>query len=107
MTLLTEPRVAAVAADSALTQKPRLTLQDLSTESIAVNTVAGTTTLDLWSPADTPTDTIEVANTDDWLAAITTGHAVGVTTATAAAYPNPAVVCIPLIDAPAVTVYLA
>ncbi|MEV8517755.1 LysR family transcriptional regulator [Dactylosporangium sp. NPDC051484] len=106
--LLIEPRVAAVAADSTLTQKPRLTLHDLSTESIAVNTVAGTTTLDLWSPDETPADTIEVANTDDWLAAITTGHAVGVTTtATAAMYPNPAVAYIPLIDAPAVTVYLA
>ncbi|GIF13534.1 DNA-binding transcriptional LysR family regulator [Actinoplanes teichomyceticus] len=105
--LLTEPRLAAVAADSVLTRKPRLTLHDLSTEPIAVNTVAGTTTPDLWPADEIPTDIIEVANTDDWLAAITTGHAVGVTTtATAAMYPHPAVVYIPLIDAPAVTVYL-
>ncbi len=106
--LLVEPRVAAVAADSPLTQNARLTLHDLVAKSIAVNTIAGTTALDLWPPDDTPDDTIEVANTDDWIAAIAAGHAVGVTTtATAATYPNPAVAYIPLIDVPAVTVYLA
>jgi DNA-binding transcriptional LysR family regulator len=106
--LLLEPRVAAVAADSPLTQKARLSLHDLIAKSIAVNTIAGTTALGLWPPGDTPNDTIEVANTDDWIAAIAAGDAVGVTTtATAATYPNPAVAYIPLIDVPAVTVYLA
>jgi hypothetical protein len=106
--LLLEPRVAAVAADSPLTRKARLTLHDLVARSIAVNTVAGTTPLGLWPPDDTPTDIVEVANTDDWIAAIAAGHAVGVTTtATAATYPNPEVAYIPLIDAPAVPVSLA
>jgi DNA-binding transcriptional LysR family regulator len=106
--LLLEPRVAAVAVDSPLTRKARLTLHDLTAESIAVNTIAGTATLGLWPPDDTPNDTVEVANTDDWIAAIAAGDAVGVTTtATAATYPNPAVAYLPLIDVPAVTVYLA
>jgi DNA-binding transcriptional LysR family regulator len=106
--LLLEPRVAAVAADSPLTGKARLTLRDLLAESIAVNTIAGTTALGLWPPDDTPNDIIEVANTDDWIAAIAAGDAVGVTTiATAATYPNPAVAYLPLVDVPAVTVYLA
>jgi DNA-binding transcriptional LysR family regulator len=106
--LLLEPRVAAVAADSPLARKARLTLSDLIAEPIAVNSIAGTATLGLWPPDDTPSDTIEVANTDDWIAAIAAGHAVGVTTtATAATYPNPAVAYIPLIDVPAVPVYLA
>jgi DNA-binding transcriptional LysR family regulator len=106
--LLLEPRVAAVAADSPLTQKARLTLHDLIANPIAVNTIAGTTALGLWPAGDAPNDTIEVANTDDWIAAIAAGHAVGVTTtATAATYPNPAVAYIALIDVPAVAVYLA
>jgi len=106
--LLLEPRVAAVAVDSPLTAKARLTLHDLVATSIAVNTIAGTATLGLWPADDTPDDTIEVANTDDWIAAVAAGHAVGVTTtATATTYPNPAVAYIPLIDVPAVTVYLA
>nr|WP_221382854.1 LysR family transcriptional regulator [Actinoplanes polyasparticus] len=106
--LLLEPRVAAVAADSALTRKARLTLHDLIAKPIAVNTIAGTAALGLWPPDDTPTDTIEVANTDDWIAAIAAGHAVGITTtATAVTYPNPAVAYLPLIDVPAVTVRLA
>ena len=108
MLLLLEPRVAAVAADSPLTRKARLTLHDLVAMSIAVNTIAGTATLGLWPSDDSPNDTIEVANTDDWIAAIAAGHAVGVTTtATAATYPNPAVAYLPLIGVPAVTVCLA
>ncbi|GAA2687584.1 LysR family transcriptional regulator [Actinoplanes palleronii] len=106
--LLFEPRVAAVAADSPLTRKARLTLHDLVAEPIAVNTIAGTATLDLWPADDAPNSTVEVANTDDWIAAIAAGHAVGVTTtATAATYPNPAVTYLPLIDVPAVPVRLA
>jgi DNA-binding transcriptional LysR family regulator len=108
MVLLLEPRVVAVAADSPLTRKARLTLRDLIAKPIAVNTVAGTTPLGLWPPDDTPNDTVEVANTDDWIAAIAAGHAVGVTTtATAATHPNPEVAYIPLVDVPAVTVHLA
>jgi DNA-binding transcriptional LysR family regulator len=106
--LMREPRVVAVAADSPLAQNGQLTLNDLSAESIAINTVAGTASLGLWPSDDTPNDTVEVANTDDWIAAIAAGHAVGVTTiATAATYPNPAVAYVPLIDAPAVPVHLA
>ena len=106
--LLLEPRVVAVAADSPLARKARLTLHDLIDESIAVNTIAGTTALDLWPADDTPNDTLEVANTDDWIAAIAAGHAVGITTtATAATYPNPEVAYLPLVGVPAVTVYLA
>ena len=106
--LLLEPRVVAVAADSPLTRKARLTLHDLTAKPIAVNTIAGTTPFGLWPPGDTPNDTIEVANTDDWVAAIAAGHAVGVTTtATAATYPNPEVAYLPLSDVPAVKVYLA
>ncbi|KUL41471.1 LysR substrate-binding domain-containing protein [Actinoplanes awajinensis] len=105
--LLFEARVAAVAADSPLTRKARLTLHDLVAEPIAVNTIAGTATLDLWPADDAPNATVEVANTDDWIAAIAAGHAVGVTTtATAATYPNPAVTYLPLIDVPAVPVHL-
>ncbi|BCY08813.1 LysR family transcriptional regulator [Actinoplanes sp. L3-i22] len=106
--LLLEPRVAAVAADSPLARKARLTLHDLIAKPVAVNTIAGTTALGLWPADDTPNDIVEVANTDDWIAAIAAGHAVGVTTtATAATYPNPAVAYLPLVDVPAVTVHLA
>ncbi|MFI1995594.1 LysR family transcriptional regulator [Actinoplanes sp. NPDC020271] len=106
--LLHEPRVAAVAADSPLIRRTGLTLHDLVAEPIAVNTIAGTASLALWSAVDAPSDIVEVANTDDWIAAIAAGHAVGVTTiATAATYPNPAVAYLPLAGVPAVTVYLA
>ncbi|MEU8819645.1 LysR family transcriptional regulator [Actinoplanes sp. NPDC048796] len=106
--LLLEPRVAAVAADSPLTGRTRLTLHDLTAQPIALNAIAGTATLGLWPEDDTPDHIIEVANTDDWIAAIAAGQAAGVTTtATAATYPNPAVAYIPLAGVPPVPVHLA
>ncbi|MEV0416263.1 LysR substrate-binding domain-containing protein [Streptomyces sp. NPDC050448] len=78
--LLTEERVAVVPAGSDLAEKDVLTPADLAAWPVALNTVAGTTTLDLW-PADArPTAMIEVGNTDEWLTAIAVGRAVGIST---------------------------
>jgi DNA-binding transcriptional LysR family regulator len=106
--LLTEPRIAAVPADSALAARPHLSLADLTDHPVALNTVSGSTTVDLWPAPIRPASTITVANTDDWLAAIAAGHAIGVTTAaTAGMHPHPGVTYLPLTDAPHVPVLLA
>jgi DNA-binding transcriptional LysR family regulator len=93
--LLDERRVAAVPSGSELADAPGpLTLADLSRRPVALNTVSGLTTLDLW-PADLrpdPARTVRVANTDDWLGEIAAGNAVGVSTdATAEMHPHPGV----------------
>ncbi|WP_310729073.1 LysR family transcriptional regulator [Streptomyces sp. N2A] len=106
--LTTEPRVAGLPADDPLAHRPALSLSDLATRTIALNTVSGTTTLDLWPAATRPTATLPIANQDDWFAAITAGRAVGVTTtATADMYPHPTIAYVPLTDAPPVPVLLA
>ncbi|MFI6850306.1 LysR substrate-binding domain-containing protein [Kitasatospora sp. NBC_00085] len=106
--LLTEERVVVMPADSPLAALPRITLADLAAHPVALNTVSGTTTTDLWPPTARPVATIEVANTDEWLIAIAAGRAVGVSTsATPGNHTHPSLVYRPLADAPAVPVVLA
>ncbi|MEU9126068.1 LysR family transcriptional regulator [Streptomyces sp. NPDC048506] len=106
--LTTEPRVAGLPADDPLAHRTALSLAELADRTIVLNIVSGTTTLDLW-PADArPTSTLTIGNTDDWIAAITGGRAVGVTTtATAEMHPHPSMAYVPLVDAPPVPVVIA
>ncbi|MEE1826248.1 LysR family transcriptional regulator [Streptomyces sp. BE20] len=106
--LLEEERVAVVPADSDLAERDALTLADLAAWPLVLNTVAGTTTLDLWPAAVRPTVTIEVTNTDEWLTAVAVGRAVGVSTsATPRLHRHPALAYRPLTDAPPVPLLLA
>ncbi|MGB8940655.1 MAG: LysR family transcriptional regulator [Streptomyces sp.] len=106
--LISEERVVVMPADSPLAALPRVTLADLAAHPIALNTVSGTTTMDLWPAAARPVATIEVTNTDEWLIAIAAGRAVGVsTTATPSQHTHPSLVFRPLPDAPPVPVTLA
>ncbi|MFH8989547.1 LysR family transcriptional regulator [Streptomyces sp. NPDC017940] len=106
--LLEEERVAVVPAGSGLAARDTLTLADLASWPVALNTVAGTTTLDLWPASGRPTGTVEVANTDEWLTAVAVGRAVGISTsATPRLHTHPAIVYRPLTDAPPVPLVLA
>ncbi|MBH1938130.1 LysR family transcriptional regulator [Streptomyces sp. AV19] len=106
--LLEEERVAVVPAGSDLADRGALALADLAAWPIALNTVAGTTTLDLWPAAARPTRTVEVANTDEWLTAIAVGRAVGISTsATPRMHEHPSIVYRTLTDAPPVPLLLA
>ncbi|MFE7775883.1 LysR family transcriptional regulator [Streptomyces sp. NPDC057445] len=106
--LFTEPRVAAITSDGPLAARARLTLADLTAETIVLNPVSGTTTPDLWPPHARPASTMTVGNTDDWLTAIAAGRGAGVSSAsTASMHPHPGVTYRPLTDAPVVPVLLA
>ncbi|MFJ4571668.1 LysR family transcriptional regulator [Streptomyces sp. NPDC088846] len=106
--LFEEDRVAAVAADGPLAGHATLTLADLAGSAVVLNTVSGTTTVDLWPPDTRPAATLTVANTDDWLTAIAAGRGVGVSAAsTTGMHPHSGVVYRSLVDAPTVPVLLA
>lgn len=102
-----EGRLAAVPLGSGLADRQWLTLADLADQTVALSPAAGTTTLDLWPPAARPSRVVQVTNTDEWLLAIASEEAVGVTAeSTAAQHPHPGVRFVPLHDVPAITVSL-
>ncbi|MDF6044087.1 LysR family transcriptional regulator [Streptomyces sp. JH14] len=106
--LFDEDRVAAVTADGPLAVHRTLRLADLADGTIVLNTVSGTTTVDLWPPHARPAATLTVANTDDWLTAIAAGRGSGVSAAsTAGMHPHAGVAYRPLVDAPTVPLLLA
>jgi DNA-binding transcriptional LysR family regulator len=106
--LLTERRLAVLPSDSELAGRAQLRLSDLADQTVSINTVSGTTRLTLWPAQIRPTKVVEVTNTDDWLAIIASGRAVGVTVAsTAEVHPYPGVSYVPLEDAPEGVVVLA
>ncbi|MET4640381.1 LysR family transcriptional regulator [Streptomyces sp. NBC_01724] len=106
--LFSEDRVAAVTADGPLAAHATLRLADLADGTVVLNTVSGTTTVDLWPPHARPAATLTVANTDDWLTAIAAGRGSGVSVAsTADMHPHTGVAYRPLVDAPTVPLLLA
>jgi DNA-binding transcriptional LysR family regulator len=106
--LTSEARVVALPADSPLAARPVLALADLADQTIAMNPVSGSTTLELWPAERRPARTVVTANTDDWLTAIAAGDAIGVTaSSTVGMHPHPGVVYVPLAGAPAIPVRLA
>lgn len=103
-----ERRYAAVAADDPLADRRSVRLDDFAGRTIAVDTLTGTTTEDLWTPANAPAAVRSVRSVDDWLTVIAAGQAVGISPeATAAQHRRPGVVYRPVRDAPQVPVWLA
>jgi DNA-binding transcriptional LysR family regulator len=102
-----EPRMAVVPATHALAEVPTVSLTDLAGETLIVNSVTGTTTLDLWPEPPRPVVGADTSTIDDWLIAIATASGVGVTVAsTATLHPHPDVRFIPIGDAPTVPLVL-
>ena len=104
----TSPRLAALHAEHRLAGRSHVSLADLSAETLVINSVAGTTTLDLWPQPPRPTIGADLTTIDDWLLAIATCSGIGITPAsTAALHPHPDVRFIPIDDAPTVSLVLA
>ncbi|MFF2109315.1 LysR family transcriptional regulator [Rhodococcus sp. ACS1] len=102
-----EDRMVAVAEDDSLNQTGPLSLSDLSRRRIALCSTAGTADLDLWPANERPESTVVVANVDEWLTAIATGEAIGLTSvATEYSHPHPGVSYTALPDVAPVEVYL-
>jgi DNA-binding transcriptional LysR family regulator len=104
----TERRYAAVAADDVLARRRSVSLNDVGGRTVAVDTLTGTTSEQLWSATGGPAATRLVRGIEDWLTVIAAGQAVGISSeATAAQHRRPGVVYRPVRDAPPVPVWLA
>jgi DNA-binding transcriptional LysR family regulator len=104
----TERRYAAVAADDVLAGRRSVSLNDIGGRTVAVDTLTGTTSEQLWSSSGGPAATQFVRGIQDWLTVIAAGQAVGVSSeATSAQHRRPGVVYRPVRDAPPVPVELA
>lgn len=98
-----EARMVVVPADHFLAGAADVSLGDLTGETLIVNSVTGTTTLDLWPDPPRPTVGADLTTIDDWLIAIATSTGIGITVeSTAALHPHPDVRFIPIRDAPMV-----
>jgi hypothetical protein len=85
-----------------------VSLNDFAGRTVALDTLTGTTTEELWAPAVAPGATRTVRGVDEWLTVIAAGQALGVTAeATATQHPRHGVVYRPVRDAPPVPVWLA
>jgi DNA-binding transcriptional LysR family regulator len=103
--LYAERRLAAVPEGDPLALRRAIHLVDLADRSVVVCSTAATTA-GLWPDGQRP-QTFEVANVDEWLTAIATEDAVGVTAeGTAHSHPHPGVRYVPISDAALVTVHL-
>ncbi|MBG0831367.1 LysR family transcriptional regulator [Planomonospora sp. ID67723] len=101
-----EGRLAAVPETDPLAEREAVRLADLTDRPVVLCSTAATTGADLWPRARRPR-TFQVPGVDEWLTAIATGEAVGVTTAaTGYSHPHPGVRYLPLADAAPVTVHL-
>ena len=103
-----ERRHAAVPADDPLARRRTVSLADFAGRTVAVDSLTGTTSEELWSPTGAPAGTRTVRGIEDWLTVIAAGQAVGMSSeATAAQHRRPGVVYRPVRDAPPVQVWLA
>jgi DNA-binding transcriptional LysR family regulator len=103
-----ERRYAALTADDPLARRRTVRLDDFAGRTIAVDSLTGTTTDDVWSPAVAPATTRSVHGVDEWLTLIAAGQALGLTVeATATQHPRPGLVYRPVRDAEPVPVWLA
>ena len=104
----TETRYAAVAADDPLAKRRTVSLHDFAGRTIGIDSVTGTTTLDLWLPGEGPTVTRPAHGVDEWLTLIAAGQAVGMTSeATVRQHPRPGIAYRKVRDAPPIQVQLA
>ncbi|MFP5071279.1 LysR family transcriptional regulator [Pseudonocardia nantongensis] len=108
LVLADEPRVVALPADHPLVSGEDVLLADLASETIVINVVSGTTTLELWESTRRPDTVVRVRNVDEWMEAIAAGRGVGLTPAsTGRLYTHPQIRYRPVADSPRVPITLA
>lgn len=106
--LFEERRVAALHPTHPLADRHSLSLDDIKSDPLVVNTVSGVTTPDLWPDSEGSRVTVRTHNLEEWLEAIALGRGIGVTAeSTSRLYVHPGIKYIRLIDAQTIPVVVA
>ena len=106
--LVDEPRVAAVSSRWPLSERMRVSWNELSTYPLVINTVNGSTQVDMWESAHRPVDVVECDNYDEWATLVSAGRGVGsIACSAATASTRSSIVYLPLDDAPTSTLRLS
>jgi DNA-binding transcriptional LysR family regulator len=102
-----ERRYCAMPSDDPWARRRSVTLADIATRTVLVDSATGTTGPELWPEAQRPR-LVESRDIDDWLTRISAGRGIGMTAeSTVDQYRRPGVVYRPVRDASPIAVYLA
>lgn len=106
--LYDEPRCVVLATNHRLATETTVTMADLASEPLVVNTVSGTITPALWPGPERPRVVRRLTTVEDWLIAISAGQGIGLSVlSTAVLHGQPGLAFVPVPDAPTMPVSLA
>ena len=106
--LYDEPRCAVLAVAHRLAGETTVTMADLASEPLVINTVSGTISPALWPGPERPRVVRRLSTVEDWLIAISAGQGIGLSVlSTAVLHSQPGLAFVPVSDAPSMPVSLA
>ena len=106
--LYDEARCAVLPAAHRLAARTSVTMADLASERLVLNSVSGTISPSMWAGPVRPRVVRELSTVEDWLIAIAADQGIGLSVlSTSVLHPQPGLAFVPITDGPTMPVSLA